>query len=876
MNRKLLSILIIELVLILILFSSLFTYYKNGKNVARAFSNFIIKHEKSEPGTYAKYQINNINNKVGSKITDKFVKNTVFLQKDVTNLDILISFYNIDFVNKEFKSLGLNNDLTINKKFFRDDKFLNIFKKYSVKFEKIYDIENKIIGILKVSSDNKKIFFSSFYKAFIEFIISSLIVIFLIIYAWDKFIGIIRKWTSVIFSNSEEGKHIYFLIILLLPLLLFFPQLIKNWYIYYFLIIFYIFLIPYIDFNAKITKSLILISVLILFLAIFHEIFINFGYIGTRMDYPILKRLALILVAIAGVSIYLRGINLEKRFLTITILIVSLSFIEFRAATVLTSIYGAFLFLVFVYILEYKFFRFDKNFKYQTFFNYLILITTAYFAVIFAFRTDWLFFAEKGFHASYYVAPIISLENGYKLLSDQPSQYGFLNILIPYLININNPLNSFHIFQSSSLVAVIILSYFIFARLLKCNYFSIIILIFSILLLLSDPKLIGPNAYPSCSVTRFFPVYLFLFLNIYSFTKNFKSNTHLIMNSLIACFALFWSAEAFYYVLFPILYQFGNDIFLNFKKSGNLKIELYKLIKLFSLLILFFTLSILLYKYFFDIKNINLSLLFIHTIGYGKGYAVMPIDPLSPMFLILVPAVYVVSNIRKNIEAFKRYNFYIGIILALITYYVARAVPNNLNALWPLIFLIFTVAYFDIKKLNVDKKILKFILLPAILISSLSLSNLALNFLKTTNGYEAQNGIKSTNFYTNHFDSSYDFNLPIKHKKIENILIKITKEPINLSILTAGVLNNNLIKSGNIKPFVQSPIMLLAKPLSPMQIEKIIKSSTNFKAKEGFILHDSKWDHFDDLLKYIVEIKTCDVITSDQRFKLYKCINRKD
>ena len=110
--------------------------------------------------------------------------------------------------------------------------------------------------------------------------------------------------------------------------------------------------------------------------------------------------------------------------------------------------------------------------------------------------------------------------------------------------------------------------------------------------------------------------------------------------------------------------------------------------------------------------------------------------------------------------------------------------------------------------------------------------------MKGTNGYEAQNRIKSTNFYTNHFDSSYDFNLPIKHKKIENILIKITREPINLSILTAGVLNNNLIKSGNIKPFVQSPIMLLAKPLSPIQIEKIIKSSTNFKAKEGFILHD--------------------------------------
>ena len=68
--------------------------------------------------------------------------------------------------------------------------------------------------------------------------------------------------------------------------------------------------------------------------------------------------------------------------------------------------------------------------------------------------------------------------------------------------------------------------------------------------------------------------------------------------------------------------------------------------------------------------------------------------------------------------------------------------------------------------------------------------------------------------------------------------------------------------------------MLLAKPLSDNQIANIISKSPAFKSKEGFILHDNKWDHFDELIKEVRRIKLCEMIIYDERFKLYNCSNR--
>ena len=111
-RKKLISIIIFEIVLISIFFSSVFTYYQNGKNIARAYSNHIINEIKSESSD------SEINNNLLEKYIKKFTKNPWVDQKDVENLKINISFFDIDYVKENYLELGLNKKLEINKDFF--------------------------------------------------------------------------------------------------------------------------------------------------------------------------------------------------------------------------------------------------------------------------------------------------------------------------------------------------------------------------------------------------------------------------------------------------------------------------------------------------------------------------------------------------------------------------------------------------------------------------------------------------------------------------------------------------------------------------------------------------------------------------------------
>ena len=215
-RKKLISIIIFEIVLISIFFSSVFTYYQNGKNIARAYSNHIINEIKSESSD------SEINNNLLEKYIKKFTKNPWVDQKDVENLKINISFFDIDYVKENYLELGLNKKLEINKDFFRKDKFFNIFKKYSVKFFLIENEANNLNGIVKIESNNKIIFFNSLYKALLEFTLASLVLILIILFAWDKLVQTFRKWKAIIFSQSDDGIFIYFPIFILTSLMIFF------------------------------------------------------------------------------------------------------------------------------------------------------------------------------------------------------------------------------------------------------------------------------------------------------------------------------------------------------------------------------------------------------------------------------------------------------------------------------------------------------------------------------------------------------------------------------------------------------------------------------------------------------------------------------
>ena len=225
-------------------------------------------------------------------------------------------------------------------------------------------------GIVKIESNNKIIFFNSLYKALLEFTLASLVLILIILFAWDKLVQTFRKWKAIIFSQSDDGIFIYFPIFILTSLMIFFPSLIENWYIYYGIIVLYIYVLPKINFSNLPFKRLLIISAFFFLLVLcFYEVFINFGYIGTRMNYPIIKRFQIIIAAIISVYLILKNSGIEKRLLIYLVLLISFALIEFRAAQNLYGIIGALSFIVFVYIINKYFFSIEKSFvisKYLT------------------------------------------------------------------------------------------------------------------------------------------------------------------------------------------------------------------------------------------------------------------------------------------------------------------------------------------------------------------------------------------------------------------------------------------------------------------------------------------------------------------------------
>ena len=246
---------------------------------------------------------------------------------------------------------------------------------------------------------------------------------------------------------------------------------------------------------------------------------------------------------------------------------------------------------------------------------------------ILAFRTDYLFMDEKGFHLSYYVGPIISqLEfDGFRLLVDQPSQYGFLNLLIPSLINYKSALTSFHVFQSSLLITTsLIVFYLIIKSNIKIN--KIFNISFITLLFLSDPYLIGPNPYPSSSVISFSHLSVILFIN----NTNLDLMSRISINkiailSIMLGFAFMWSIEVFFYVSFPFVIYFVFNLFSNDEKSyipalRNVALTLISTIIVIAMI--FFG-----YKHLNNLDNINFYMHYMHVIGYGKGYATVSLTP---------------------------------------------------------------------------------------------------------------------------------------------------------------------------------------------------------------------------------------------------------
>lgn len=152
----------------------------------------------------------------------------------------------------------------------------------------------------------------------------------------------------------------------------------------------------------------------------------------------------------------------------------------------------------------------------------LMLVVPWIIFYLFARRTDSLAVIGSSYHWEYFVGPIRAIKNGGIPLWDTPSQYGFLNVVIPALLPIHSAWKAFYWFQSALYFISAGLIYLTLTRSLRINRSAACVLSIATFFLAFPTPLIGPAPFPSSSSARFFPCYVMLFLAAECFLQNRK------------------------------------------------------------------------------------------------------------------------------------------------------------------------------------------------------------------------------------------------------------------------------------------------------------------------------------------------------------------
>ena len=848
MNKKIkivLTLLAIPIIMLTLVQSDFKNFKSSSKRIAEEINSYysskierdIKYHEKSinEINDLKEYLIKN--NKIYGSNTDKFNIYISIGKKETFYKKYDVEFYEA-LENRKKLKLGKEKYYVITKNLIRlyekDDKYLMIVS------------DNSFI-LKKLSLKIMKFF------------------IFLIIFA-SSLIYIVKKtqftYHKKIYQNfitmKSEVAYLYYFILFFGFFNFIYPKFSSDyWYFFYGSLVMFI-IIFYKKIRENINIKFFPVIVIVFSYIMIHNFLYNYGYMGRGTGFEITRKFILLLSTLPLIIYFLKKLNYGNHCIFIG-LFLGFGFSQFRSFSEnIVDIKDLILFNIFVLINYYL-----LNLKYSRkalFFLFFIIII--FLGSFLAFRTDYLYLAEKGFHISFYVSPIIAQieQNGYRLLFDQPSQYGFLNILLPSLLNFKNGLNTFHIFQSGLMVLTIILSFFIVSRSnIKINKIFLFVF-FSILFFLSDPTLVGPNPYPSSSILRFFPVYLLIIVNETFDVNPFKkySNLKILLLSFIFSISFLWSIEAFCYVIFPFVIYILINIYNNFKNS-EFSIVLTNILKVIISFLLFIILILYIYKVTYDLNSINFKMHFLSVLAYGEGYMTVSLTPFSPMLVIAIP-IFLLINKTNNLKDFKL-NFYILLMLGLLSYFFGRAVPNNILALWPIYFLIFGII-----TSYIDKKLIGICLIPMLLIISIA----QLSILKNREVLKVEN-LKPKITFNENIIEKYEVTSNDFPDDLNSYMQKIPKNK-NITVLSFGDFGKNAIRSDGNPHFMPMPFHLFAIPINPQTSAKILYDSPKFKMLDGYVIFDNKWArHYEEFWNNIKLIKDCKIEYKSKRFEAFYC-----
>lgn len=355
-------------------------------------------------------------------------------------------------------------------------------------------------------------------------------------------------------------------------------------------------------------------------------------------------------------------------------------------------------------------------------------ITFLFGIILLSFRFDTFFQGSSEMHWEYYTGPIRGIRNGGWLLWDIPSQYGFLNILSAALIPTRTSWQALYLLQGVLLIPAALILFWILANgSIKRNALFAAALTLSALFF-ADPELIGPYLYPSSSVMRFFWCYAILF-----FLLRFKINEKLPLNTFVACGSVLWvlgslwSIESFIYCSCTFIPALIFAVVQNqrgrFEQSTGILHVIRKTAAYLSIPTFMLAGALALISGFYALKAGHLPdwrVFLEHAISYAGGFGSVAMAPAGSVWILLLLFCGILTVIlRMALNNFQEPYLVpsvgaLGCLWGISSYFIGRAVPNNITAILPILTLIIGVLFYSIARSETEGAgiLLKIISIP--------------------------------------------------------------------------------------------------------------------------------------------------------------------
>lgn len=360
-------------------------------------------------------------------------------------------------------------------------------------------------------------------------------------------------------------------------------------------------------------------------------------------------------------------------------------------------------------------------------------------------------------HFSFYIGPVYELALGKSILSEVPSQYGYLSIhFIRWGLGvINRGINfeSFHLFHTLLLMLYFGGFYLAYKKLFENKFLVFLFTATTVLLQTCLQQYGGLNLPPSTGPVRF----MFGLLIVLSLWLIPKRKIKLFVVSALGAISTFWSVETAVYIVPALVFLFAVESQF-FAKKGSLKIarfvkstaSFFGIALIFGLIIFFEELG----RYG---TKPSVSNFLQYANVYKSGFGAIPFPPFGNHFLViaaLIWGLFYFFYFSGKLARMKRGKGYkeralvvagLGFLathnVAIFSYFVSRSAYTNIINIMPFVLLQIAMVLSLFKKKN---KMAEYYLIPTVLFFTLFLYSCFTNILhqpEIRDGYANKNKV---------------------------------------------------------------------------------------------------------------------------------------